>query len=410
MTTMTAPRTGAFSFKIVLALLFVGIFSFSAFMVLSAFAPELRSGDDGRGHALSRSAIGFAGIVRLMEDSGAPVEVSRSPRVHDSAPLVIFTPERSITAKDINERATHVALIVMPKWNGGETPTHRGWVQVAGPIPPQILDTLFAKIAPQMKVSQSEGPVATSLTLTGQDTNHATHNMAAGWITSLQTIDGKGLTPVVITNKGKIVLARAPDAKGARIYILSDPDFLNTQGIADLTTARAGVAMINTLRPARGAIAFDVSLNGYARDRSILRMAFTPPFLAATLSFAAAAGLLAWRAVTQAKPLAPAMRTIALGKTALTENSAALLRLTRREHKLGPGYAQLTGAQVAPFFGAGEAAPSPDALDRLGARSGAATPYSQLAAEAAAAQSPSQLLDAARRLHAWKETNLRATH
>jgi hypothetical protein len=408
-TKQNAPRDGAFSLKIVLALLFVGVFSFSAFMTLSAFAPELRNGDDGRGHALSRSAIGFAGAVQLLEGLGDGVSVSRAPRVHESAPLVIFTPERVATATDIRQRAAHAALIVMPKWAGADAPNHPGWMLSAGLYPTPLLDTLLAKIAPETKLAQGAGKAAPTLTIIAQDEAHATRTIAAGRIASLQTIEGKGLTPVAVTAQGKIVLARAA-VKGAPIYILADPDFLNTHGIADLATARAGVAMLDALRPAGGPITFDVSLNGYGRDRSILRTAFTPPFLAATLALAAAALLLGWRAVTQARPVLSAARTIALGKTALTENSAALLRLTHREHKLGPGYAQLTGAQIGPFFGLGEAAPGAETLDRLGASRGAASPYSQLAAEAAAAQNPSRLLEAARRLHDWKETTLRAPH
>ena len=63
-----APSAGgAFSRAVVLALIVVGALSFAAFVVLSAYAPDLRSGSDGRGHALSRSAVGYAALVALLE-------------------------------------------------------------------------------------------------------------------------------------------------------------------------------------------------------------------------------------------------------------------------------------------------------------------------------------------------------
>ena len=34
--------------------------------LLAAYEPELRSGDNGQGHALSRSAVGFAAVARLL--------------------------------------------------------------------------------------------------------------------------------------------------------------------------------------------------------------------------------------------------------------------------------------------------------------------------------------------------------
>jgi hypothetical protein len=47
----------AFSPKVVLALILVSVFSFSALSVLFAYEPDLRKGSDGRAHALSKSAM-----------------------------------------------------------------------------------------------------------------------------------------------------------------------------------------------------------------------------------------------------------------------------------------------------------------------------------------------------------------
>ena len=73
-----APRgRGAFSPAVMIGLVLVGVFSFAAFILLSAFEPELTSGSNGGAQALSQSAVGFAGAVRLLHEMGAPVRVGR---------------------------------------------------------------------------------------------------------------------------------------------------------------------------------------------------------------------------------------------------------------------------------------------------------------------------------------------
>ena len=125
----------------------------------------------------------------------------------------------------------------------------------------------------------------------------------------------------------------------------------------------------------------------------------------------AAALLLAWRAVTQDAPRKPEGRAIALGKTALTDNSAGLIRMARREHKMGWGYAQLIATLIAERIGAGrgDASQTVASLDRFGANHGITGAYSDLAAEASAAENTAQIVQAARKLHAWREDAIRAT-
>ena len=80
LTAQAAPvptQTRLFSPVVALWLVIVGVFSFSAFFVLQAYAPDLRGGDDGGAHALSKSAVGYAGLVALLKARGEPVVISR---------------------------------------------------------------------------------------------------------------------------------------------------------------------------------------------------------------------------------------------------------------------------------------------------------------------------------------------
>ena len=151
--------------------------------------------------------------------------------------------------------------------------------------------------------------------------------------------------------------------------------------------------------------------NGLETVRSLLRLALTPPLLGATLALLAAAALLAWRSVMQSGPQLRQGRAIALGKRALAENSAALIRLAGREHTMGWRYAVLTAAAAAEQIGAprSESAETFAMLDRVGATQHMSRPYSALATDAANARNAAEVVAAARELYAWTEEMMRAT-
>ena len=65
-----AKSSGPFSTRLMVALIAAGIVAFAIFMLLMAYAGDFRSGRDGRPHALSVSAVGFKGIVRLVDLAG----------------------------------------------------------------------------------------------------------------------------------------------------------------------------------------------------------------------------------------------------------------------------------------------------------------------------------------------------
>ena len=101
-------------------------------------------------------------------------------------------------------------------------------------------------------------------------------------------------------------------------------------------------------------------------------------------------------------------RAIALGKAALVENSAGLIKLARREAALGAAYADFVRQDTARAVGAppalsGEAL---DAyLDRLSKDDG--PKFSQLANDVVWARDRHELVAAARALFSWKKDIIR---
>ena len=181
--------------------------------------------------------------------------------------------------------------------------------------------------------------------------------------------------------------------------------------IAADTDVRTSVISDASITANGDPLSFDVTLNGFLRSRSVLRLAFEPPLLALTLSFIVVSALIAWRAATRDGPSRREARDIAFGKRTLADNSAALIRLAGREFTMAKRYADLVRTTVAARIGIPQDNDSKASaeLDRIAIQHNIHPSYSALAAQATAATSPEQALTAARQLHSWQQEIIRAT-
>jgi hypothetical protein len=396
----------AFSPLVIGAVILVGVFAFAAYFTLSAFAPELTTGRDGRAHALSQSAVGFAGAVRLFKARGDTISIGRIVDGQERiSGLVILTPERPIDADELETASGYTTLLIMPKWAVGPDPTHRGWVTEAGMFDTASLAERISAIAPGAVIERASGATRVQLSL------GANALVASGPIENLQTISGTNIRRIIVDGRGATVLGLVEQPGALPFYILSDPDFLNTQGVHDLATARAGMAIVDATRTEDDPIIFDVTLNGLGAARSPLRLAFDPPLLGATLALVIATAMLGWRASARFDPGAPSKRSIAFGKAALAGNSAALLRLGGHQRLMAPIYARLVALQIADRFARSrtDELTLEDRMDRLSATYKISPNFSTLAAEASSATTVNKMLEAARKLHAWRLEMIRAT-
>ncbi|WP_324817401.1 hypothetical protein [Brevundimonas sp.] len=403
MTGVAPPPTAARGFRpgVVLALVLAAVFALSAIGVLGAYAPELDRGDDGRDHALSRSAIGYAGLVSLLRNMDRPVLLSRGSLGSGAAgSLVILTPPegRDEEALDRLFDSSAEVLVVLPKWTALNDPARRGWVRGLHELgAPQSLSVLPPHLRDTLTLARRNGPSEVRLTAAGD------RRLAGGVrVEGLRTLSGHGWTPVILDGAGQAVVVVHRDTG---VYVLSDPDLLNTRGMDDPRKARAALALIDELQAGKGGVVFDLTLHGFARPRSVPRLMLEPPLLGFTLCLAFAVALVGWQAMIRFAPHRHARRAVALGKKALADNTAALVRLARREHRMAGPYARLVHAQAARAV----AAPSrlseealTALLDRLASRQGPATPYAALAARADTARNASDLMAVARALNRWK--------
>jgi hypothetical protein len=395
-----ADERPAFRARTVIALVLVGVFAFSAFVTLAAYAPDLDRDNACRPNVYSRCAIGFAGLAQVVRDDGVPLKVNKAKVLTaQSDALVIVTPEpdrgADVGALEFKGRI----LVVLPKWIVSPDPVHASWALKEGPIPPEMMpkrDLLdVVTVARRSTVARPRLTGAAGSPFEGMI-------LTPGPIDSLQTISASGWTPVLTDETGKAVIAQA---QSSPIYVLADPDLLNTQGLANLDTFTAGASIVRALRTGDGPVVFDLSLDGYKNERSALRLMFDPPFLSVTLCFAAALMLAGIQAAFRFGPARRSQRAFALGKEALTDNSAQLIRMAGREARMAPAYAALTRKAAARAVGAprelaGDALT--DFLDRLGAQRGLADNLASLSHAAGRVENRPVLTALAARLYRWR--------
>ncbi len=412
-------QRGAFSARVVVVMVAVAVTAFIAFLVLSAFANDLRKPAPGDPHAESKSAVGFAGLVALARMEGRTVTLHRGElsEYADSDVTVVLTPKLGAELPWQGFGDAWVdKLVVLPKWLTAPDDKAPGWVTRVGLAPTDSIAHIFSEWPFEITVTQDQsgGP----LTLKEGEINGEFEASDAGQIDRLQTISGEHILPVLVDDKGRIVLGRVQvemstddvDAISGNFWILAEPDLLNTHGLASEQTARAGLALIDRIASHETPLVFDLSLHGLARSRNLLRLLFLPPFLPAVLCLCLAGGLMALRGALGGGVKRPSARELAMGKTVLIENSALLFSLTGRDVRMGSRYAELTRSLALAALGVrpgvGEARSS-EALDAATRKTPSAPSYSSLLSESGAAKTPNGLLRAARRLYEWKQELVR---
>lgn len=395
---MSADASGAaFGARTIIILIAAGVICFAAFLVLTAYAPDMRSGRDARGHALSTSAVGLRGIHDLLEELDYPVEYIRDETLIENEGLLIATIEPGRAGGDlaalVERGRTQPTLIVLPKWLTMAMPGSDR-VRSIGPAAAGLAGEEISEIG-AIAVATAEAPAG--------DTLYVAESIGARFAApaALQTIHGKALSPLIETARGDIVLG---NLTGTELYVLADPDLINNLALANEDSAAAAVAMLVALNLG-GPFRFDLTLPGFGASPNLLKLAFEPPFLALTLCILAAAMLAGAHAAHRFGPARHEPRAIAFGKRALVDNSADLIRVAGRERLSAERYVTMTREAAITAIGNPRRLEG-EALDRWldGFTRGESPPFTALAACARTASTRHGLLDAARALHQWKRT------
>lgn len=374
-----APGTATpFAARALLALIALSIVGFLSFLWLSAYADDLRPAQNGGNHALSGSAVGFAGFAELVKRTHGNVRLIRREADLGDDTLLVLTlgPDTDPAAvkRILDRRSELPTMVILPKWAVMPLPGRPGWAQSLGKLPAAIAAMPVSQVA---KPVIEEAPPGGFRTISGPDLEAAYEQ------------EGRALVAYV---------------GGGVTTIVADPDLFDNKGLATEEGAERAMRILGQFAAPDGPVAFDLTLHGFGRNPNLLKLAFEAPFLPLTLCVLLAALLAGWHAMLRFGPAALPERGIAFGKQALAENGAALLRLARRRHRTGERYATLTREAVAAGTGA-PAGLTGEALDRyLDKLSREGEPFSSIAARATDAPDTRTLLAAARDLYFWKRT------
>jgi hypothetical protein len=364
----------------------------AGFVLLSAYAPDFRLGQQGGASALSKSGTGFAGLVELMTLLDDEPEMARSldDLYSDNLVVVTISPRSDPDAlQDIIEaRSGMQTLFVLPKWRTIPDAGHEGWEEEIGRLSADELDQWLARFM-EVKIGRDKVDVQRLKVRDGAFAALSPRNLQ--WAASEDAVISAGGNRAVLI-----------EAKDEPFFVLTDPDLLDNAALKDPERAAAAVALIDMVRPGDGPVTFDLTLHGANRKHDLMKLLLEPPFLALTLAILAAAALALLHGLGRFGPPQAEARAIPFGKQALVGTTARLMRRAGRLDLLGPRYAALMRRRAGALLGAPQGLRD-EALDRwLEVRDMKdAEGYAALSDATRRASNEAELTAAARRLHQW---------
>jgi hypothetical protein len=426
-----ARAASPFSPRAALALVVLGALVFVALLYMIGSGMAGGTTNDGGGHADGRGLNGYAAVSRYLDRRGFTVRRSRNPGALESAGLLVLTPPALADGAEIDRivaarRTVGPTLIIAPKWVAKPAPARtkgakRGWVRLTGTGSPAwrgFLDDVSVAVEligdgkrATWASGALEGPLPDARRVqsgTGARLVPLVVGKADGRILAAYVADGgayRALEGIALTSP-----PRGDDTELHPIVLVFEPDLLDNYGMASLANARLAERLVSAAAAGDRRVTFDLTLNGHARTPNLLTLAFTPPFLAATLCLLLAAIAVGWRAFARFGPPRAGARAIAFGKRALVANTAGLIRRSRRLHLLTRPYAARVRDRImrALALPLADDAGAEAAIDRaLAARSPDAAPFSATAARLRAARSPHDIVKAAQDLRALERILIR---
>lgn len=421
---MAQAGSQPFNPRAVLALVIFGGLVFLAMLYLIGAGETDSGSNDGGAHAYGKGLNGYAALARTLEESGMDVEMARNEGAYTSEDLLILTPPNYMDAERLTEiiegrRYLGPTIVIMPKWfalparPSKDVEVKPGWVRLSRPAAPLWSENLEGFFEMEVEVTELA--------------DNATHWRGLGFSGALpepdsaMALNAPSIATMVADTNGRTLAGYIQD--GGYYYelasaigedpgdyeqldtgrwalmIIAEPDLVNNYGLADADRARLALALVELAREGENLpVTFDLTLNGLGKTQNLLTLAFTPPFLAATLCLILALIVVGWRAFRRFGPPVAEDRAIAFGKRQLVTNSAGFVQRTGRLHLLTAPYAELVAGRLAKLLGV--RGTDPETIDAaLARRLPDAPSFSERAEALRKARRPSEIL---REAHALK--------
>ncbi len=417
-----------FSPRVVLGLVLFGAFAFIALLWMIGSGMADREPNAGGAHAAGKGLNGYAALAKYMDKRGWEVSQARSRGALKQSGLLVLTPLHWTDADEIEaavklHRQAGPTVVIMPKWLTAPLPRRtlkvkEGWVSLLDADLPKwqgFHDEISVDLGPMRgsgktaawygagiegalpvseKVASGESEDLVALVAGDED-----GRMLAGYLGN-DGGDTDGLDEIAL-DEG---IEPGEDQMLQPLIFVFEPDLFNNYGLSDFANAQLAEQLaLAAIDGGEKKLIFDMTLPGYGRSENLLTLAFTPPFLAATLCLLLAAAVLLWRAMNRFGPPLTVGRALAFGKHELVANAAGLVRRARRLHLVGPPYADAVRERLVRALALPhrlDHAQAEAAIDRaLASRAPDAQPFSAAAAAMRSARRPADLLRAALTLH-----------
>lgn len=407
----------------------IGIVSLLATLLLSVLSaskePTQETADP---NSYSYSAVGHRAYVALLDKLGIDVTVSRhrsAEKAGPELPLLVLEPSdttaeldhlKSITKRAIEDEVP--MLVALPKWSVVEKNDDQRWANRIELLSPYRVTDALSAVGTGLVEGEAVAYLG-SLSITRGDSETGTVSIrgrATDWqlaLTPYQLLpDHDDLEPIVtvdgVTEGPRTLLARV---RGTNVYLLSDPDIVNTMGIGSGDHASIAVALVTEALGAEAVVVDEVN-HGFEKTETIWQELFGFPLVLLTLHVAGLLALALWAAMARfGKPEARPPR-VPSGKQTLLDNTATLLALGRHAGYGAKRYFETTLRALSRTYGIpAESSESAriDLLATLALRRGSKTDLRVLAREVAAladrggARDEHRARELARRIYSFRK-------
>ncbi len=405
--------SGSFSRRTVLGLVLFGFLAFITMLYFIGAGDTQGRGNNGAAHAEANGLNGYSGLVELLKLEGEDVSTSRSPSGLETPDLLVLALPQYFDKEELGEilqKRAYVGptMVILPKWFASPFPDRAkerveqdiedDWVELVSAIPFNWATNLPDHYAIETELKDTKDSANSWAGLGLQGTLPTGTNIVV-------TDKGNGAA-LVVNQSGEPLALSFPieDEYGntgdnEEVVFVVEPDLVNNYGLSDPSRAALALTLIDEASYGYDyPIVFDLTLNGFGGSTNLLTLAFRPPFLAATLCLILAMLIVGWRAFKRFGPAAASGPDIAFGKRRLVANGAGLIVKARRLRLLADPYVALSARRLASKLGLIK--PDEEAIDDAVRRIlPEDAPFSVRAQQLRAAQSPSDILRAARALN-----------
>lgn len=331
---------GGFSKRALGWIVGISVVSFVLAVLLVTYGDELEARrPNPHANTFSKSALGHMAVARYLRSLGLGVVSRQNPGVSGagpSRPLIVAEPDAGWLAGDpaakilglVKEAARREAplILVLPKWTGQSKSSRPEWIGQVGLLPEEHVLGILAAF---------DDDLLSDLEL--RRGGESSFRCSAPWRKTdwtdqirVESSPPQLLRPhpdlhaVVRCPDGGILVARHQLKGGPEVWVISDPDILNNQGL-DRADNAVLVYQLLTRELAASGVVFDETIHGFNRAPGLLTELRSFPLVLAVIQGLLLAGIVLWAGMGRfGKPLPPGTG-LAPGKDVLIDNTARLL-------------------------------------------------------------------------------------